>query len=196
MEGEGGQVKEGNPSSAALTSTVMVDGVLYRFKLRSSESTITGSKAPKSSHYVDLSEYPPGTDIEYELHWDGSRVVSKVPRWAHEKWLRKYQNDPPEDTSPSETTSRDAAAAADGGKRPCEDHPNSALGTAAALGPHIREALASRLKRMVSEFGPQRLASPRLAWLLNQGGERPCEDHLNSAISNCFFWQTLVWCRS
>ncbi|MFS7956741.1 hypothetical protein Hanom_Chr07g00658091 [Helianthus anomalus] len=84
----GGQVKEGNPSSATLTSTgllglcclyvvlflyrrkfdyfltlptVMVDGVLYRFKLRSSESTITGSKPPKSSHYVDLLEYPPGT---------------------------------------------------------------------------------------------------------------------------------------
>ncbi|KAJ0511790.1 hypothetical protein HanIR_Chr11g0555991 [Helianthus annuus] len=57
----------------------MVDGVLYRFKLRSSESTITGSKPPRSSHYVDLLEYPPGIDIEYELHGDGSCVVSKVP---------------------------------------------------------------------------------------------------------------------
>ncbi|KAJ0456896.1 hypothetical protein HanRHA438_Chr15g0718051 [Helianthus annuus] len=35
---------------------------------------------------------------------------------------------------------------------------------------------------MVLEFGPECLASPRLAWLLNQGcGVLPCEDHLNSA---------------
>ncbi|KAF5797733.1 hypothetical protein HanRHA438_Chr07g0294691 [Helianthus annuus] len=40
----------------------------------------------------------------------------------------QVSDDSPEDTSPSETTSRDATA--DGGKRPCEDHPNSALATA------------------------------------------------------------------
>ncbi|XP_021986967.1 uncharacterized protein LOC110883550 isoform X2 [Helianthus annuus] len=82
-----------------------------------------GTKAPERPEYVNLSEYPPGTDIEYELHYDGCRVVSKVPRWAHEKWLLKYQNAgdpeedhpqgtiPPEDTSPS-------------GKRPCVDQPS------------------------------------------------------------------------
>ncbi|KAI7737773.1 hypothetical protein M8C21_013268, partial [Ambrosia artemisiifolia] len=140
----GGQVKGINPSSA-LPSTVMVDGVLYRFTLRSCESTIklTDPKAPKSSLYVDLSLYPPGTVIENELHWDGSRVVSKVPIWAHEKWLRKYQNagDPDGGTiTPDEDTEilRDdpsyAPAIADGGKRPCEDHPNAASATAATSG--------------------------------------------------------------
>ncbi|MFS7981938.1 hypothetical protein Hanom_Chr10g00956921 [Helianthus anomalus] len=90
-----------------------------------------GTKAPERPEYVNLSEYPPGTDIEYELHYDGCRVVSKVPRWAHEKWLLKYQNAgdqeedhphgtiPPQDTSPI-------------GKRRCEDHPNSVSATAAA----------------------------------------------------------------
>ncbi|KAJ0523751.1 hypothetical protein HanIR_Chr10g0497221 [Helianthus annuus] len=88
-----------------------------------------GTKAPERPEYVNLSEYPPGTDIEYELHYDGCRVVSKVPRWAHEKWLLKYQNvgdqeeDHPHGTIPPEGTSPS-------GKRPCVDQRSSPSETA------------------------------------------------------------------
>ncbi|MFS7901131.1 hypothetical protein Hanom_Chr04g00372181 [Helianthus anomalus] len=137
----GGQVKEGNPSSAALTSTgllglcclyvvlflyrrkfdyfltlptVMVDGVLYRFKLRSSESTITGN------HLYRVRATWGCISCRFKSTQMGSREVAP-----------QVSDDPPEDTSPSETTSRDATADGFvspliGGKRPCEDHPNSA----------------------------------------------------------------------
>lgn len=108
-----------------------------------------GFKAPRTrtrnlkdvnlSGYHYLSEYPPCADIEYELTWDGHRFVGIVPGWAHDKWLSKSQHavDPdggkrPSEDHPNSASANAAAAAASGGKLPLEDHPNSASATAAA----------------------------------------------------------------
>ncbi|KAI7728548.1 hypothetical protein M8C21_001066 [Ambrosia artemisiifolia] len=126
-----------------------------------------GTKALERPEYVNLSEYPPGTDIESELHFDGCRVVSKVPRWAHEKWLRKYQNAgdsdgtiPPQDASPSEFFNPCFE------KRHIVVYPRFASATAAAAA-----SGAKTLKRPREEIPPETVAAyaevtalnPRLA---------------------------------
>ncbi|KAI7739412.1 hypothetical protein M8C21_010755 [Ambrosia artemisiifolia] len=103
-----------NPSSSSATTVMdetLDEDIRFLSELISSRYASTGKHSfgtkapgsPKSPNYVDLSEYPPDTEIDYELHLeaDGRRFVERVPRWAREKMQLMFQDpcDPEEDHS-------------------------------------------------------------------------------------------------